>query len=43
MFDIASMTDSELREFARRLYTSHMERVLIAACQDELKKRGLTW
>lgn len=43
MFDMTTMTDAELVAFARRLYTSHMERVLILAARDELKKRGLTW
>jgi hypothetical protein len=36
---IRDATTAELREFASRLYTSHMERVLIEAAKKELKRR----
>jgi len=39
VFSVTEMTTAELREFAARLYTSHMERVLIAAAKEELERR----
>lgn len=36
---IRDATTAELREFAARLYTSHMERVMIEAAKQELKRR----